>query len=268
MVIRARRVAHFFTSRLRPPGCARSNRGRRRSGDGADGAGSTSRSTRTGAEDARPRSSIVVSLGVRGGFQTRDGPGAFGPEGDGSLRKYRAHAVVANERSRRQQDRVAIASLENVTDALGVAPGTYDVLDRPAGSPTSSDRSSTNSSRDTTGTRGEWTRRDGWIDRDAVGRAVRSAVSCNISAGSGPGAESFVRSKGRLALDLRLATTPLSSSRSPTSLVVSCPPLSSSRSPPSRHLVPPLGASPRSPRSRVETSSSPRRARSRVPCPP
>ena len=96
------------------------------------------------------------------GFKLETDPELLARKATASLRKYRAHAVVANEMARRK-DRVAIASLENVTDALGVAPGTYDVLDRPAGSPTSSDRSSTNSSRDTTGTRGEWTRRDGWI---------------------------------------------------------------------------------------------------------
>ena len=68
------------------------------------------------------------------GFKLETDPELLARKASASLRKYGMHAVVANEMARRK-DRVAIASLENVTEELGVAPGTYDVLDRPVGEP-------------------------------------------------------------------------------------------------------------------------------------
>ena len=102
--------------------------------DGADGAGGvTVRLEQVPKMLGHVRQSWCPSAFVVG-FKLETDPELLARKATASLRKYRAHAVVANEMARRK-DRVAIASLENVTDALGVAPGTYDVLDRPAGEP-------------------------------------------------------------------------------------------------------------------------------------
>ena len=102
--------------------------------DGADGAGGvTVRLEQVPKMLGHVRQSWCPSAFVVG-FKLETDPELLARKATASLRKYRAHAVVANEMARRR-DRVAIASLENVTDALGVAPGTYDVLDRPAGEP-------------------------------------------------------------------------------------------------------------------------------------
>lgn len=102
--------------------------------DGADGAGGvTVRLEQVPKMLGHVRRSWCPSAFVVG-FKLETDPELLARKASASLRKYGAHAVVANEMARRK-DRVAIASLENVTEELGVAPGTYDVLDRPAGEP-------------------------------------------------------------------------------------------------------------------------------------